>query len=140
MSANSGGSGEDLGGAGRPLSEGSPYPPSLPDPPRTSPKSTRPKQNKSNLCHARAGALGGSFCLGRELILCKVRLSHPIGKRDAIRCDALHRISTSEIQNHSVSNIPMVSGDLSPLISRLRDSFPPRGSLLYTVHTWQIQP
>ena len=24
-----------------------------------------------------------------------------------------------------------VSGDLSPLISRLRDSFPPRGSLLY---------
>ena len=31
-----------------------------------------------------------------------------------------------------------VSADLSPLISRLRDSFPPRGSLLYAVRTWQI--
>ena len=31
-----GGGEKDLGGAGRPLSEGSPYPPNLPDPPRTS--------------------------------------------------------------------------------------------------------
>ena len=31
-----------------------------------------------------------------------------------------------------------VSEDLSPLISRLRDSFPPRGSLLYAVRTWHI--
>ena len=66
-----------------------------------------------------------------EGILCKVRLSHPIGKRDAIRCDALHRISTSEIQNHSVSNIPMtsipmISGDLSPLTQCYKVSrFPP---------------
>ena len=34
--------------------------------------------------------------------------------------------------------MPCVSADLSPLISRLRDSFPPRGSLLYAVRTWQI--
>ena len=33
---------------------------------------------------------------------------------------------------------PYVSGDLSPLISRCRDSFPPRGSLPYSVRTWQI--
>ena len=37
----------------------------------------------------------------------------------------------------------MVGGDLSPLISRLRDKllavfFPPRGSLPYAVQTWQI--
>ena len=30
-----------------------------------------------------------------------------------------------------------VSADLSPLLSRLRDSFPPRGSLPYAVRTWQ---
>ena len=34
--------------------------------------------------------------------------------------------------------ILFVSADLSPLISRLRASFPPRGSLLYAVRTWQI--
>ncbi len=67
--------GEDLGGAGRPLERVSPYPPNLPDPPRTSPKSTR-------LCSAKiwfalfwAGALGGSFLSVWEAErFCKVRL------------------------------------------------------------------
>ena len=30
-----------------------------------------------------------------------------------------------------------MGADLSPLISRSRDSFPPRGSLPYAVRTWQ---
>ena len=37
-----------------------------------------------------------------------------------------------------VWRVSFISADLSPLISRLRDSFPPRGSLPYAVRTWQI--
>ena len=79
--------GEDLGGAGRPLSEGSPYPPNLPDPPRTSPKSTRPCRVKIGFALYRAGAPGGSFWFWREVqILYMARLrTRFVGNR----CSAL---------------------------------------------------
>ena len=66
-----------------------------------------------------AGVLGGSFLLDQEVqIGYKVRLSHSF-----CGCDAREERK------------PYVSGDLSPLISRSRDSFPPRGSLLYVART-----
>ena len=80
------GEGEDLGGAGRPLSEGSPYPPNLPDPPRTSPKSTRLCRVKICFALFGAGALGGSFLLVWAVgSFCSVRLSRSFGVRDTVR-------------------------------------------------------
>ena len=52
---------EDLGGAGTPLSERGPYPPNLPDPPRTSPQDPALSGAKSCFAFVRAGVLRGSF-------------------------------------------------------------------------------
>ena len=113
--------GEDLGGAGRPLSEGSPYPPNLPHLPELPCTATAGLGAKTFLAFWTAVAVQGSFwrigrCGGDKRVRLRTRF---VGgaRRECMAC---------------------VSEDLSPLISRLRDSFPPRGSLLYAVRTWHI--
>ena len=51
---------EDLGGAGTPLSERGPYPPNLPDPPRTSPTTPPFEKQEFDLLFEWQGR-GGSF-------------------------------------------------------------------------------
>ncbi len=87
---------EDLGGAGRPLSEGSPYPPNLPDLPRTSPKSTRPYIAKICFALYGAGALGGKFLVwagGANALYGAA--SRPIGRREAFGNYALRECRDS---------------------------------------------
>ena len=62
-----GGDGEDLGGREPPLERRGSLPPNLPLSPRTSPKSTRLYMAKTCFASLDAGALGGSFCFGREV-------------------------------------------------------------------------
>ena len=56
------------------------------------------------------------------------------------RCAAVKSAASRTICGWGAKGACMTfaSADLSPLISRLRDSFPSRGSLLYAVRTWQI--
>ena len=86
--------GEDLGGAVRPLSEGSPYPPNLPDPPLTSPQDPHHDSGEDLFRLFDGGGLVGKFLVwagGANLL--QGAASHPIGKRNVIRYDALCGIS-----------------------------------------------
>ena len=81
--------GKDLGGAGRPLSEGSPYPPNLPDPPRTSPM-TPPFWKRRFVSLFVSGGVMGEVFVFWKVVFCKVRLSRLFCGWEAIRRYALH--------------------------------------------------
>ena len=66
--------GEDLGGAGRPLSEGSPYPPNLPDPPLTSPQDPHHDSGEDLFRLFDGGGLVGKFLVWAGGDFFRVRL------------------------------------------------------------------
>ena len=78
-------------------------PPNLPQPPRTSPMSPPFRKWKFVSLFRMAGTWGKFFvALGGETF-CRVRLSHPIGKQDAICRDAIHECRNPACR-HSVGH------------------------------------
>ena len=85
--------GKDLGGAGRPLSEGSPYPPNLPDPPRTSPM-TPPFWKRRFVSLFVSGGIMGEVFVFWKVVFCKVRLSRLFCGWEAFGYNALRECRT----------------------------------------------
>ena len=100
---------KDLGGAGRPLERGSPYPPNLPDPPRTSLHGNRRREGKDFFRFRAAVAAQGSFGVSGGAWRQKVRLSRLI--REWGR----------------VGRVPFISADLSPPSSVAYATASPQG-------------
>ena len=116
-----GGREKDLGAAGRPLERGSPYPPNLPDPPRTSLHGNRRVGGKNFSRFLNGGCRAGKFL------------------EFGGRCEGFAECGFApDLWAGRVGNVCLARVEIDPPSSVVNaTASTPRGSLLYAVRTWQ---